>query len=278
MEVDYPAGHSMDTAFFAVDRDGHVGYFSSGEAGAVPVQAGEAGSLATEQLARLPRGEVVHDLQGQSRPNRLHPGGLHRAFSGHSYPFLSFLRSLDPVQEEIAAGRAVVAQASEGRAVIFRGMSEALVRKIHDGGDCLGCFFFFTDEDIEDSVGDLATRGFFVYDHTTENWISGPYGRTRRPVRPLHVDQLPPAVRNAVREIRFDALCFADAVYVQPIEYTPCDSWEVAYLDSTGTKIRPIPGKEKEYAHAYDQLKHLHSVEKDRIDVEPPRHTPDAGE
>lgn len=35
---DYPAAHSMDTTWFAVDQDGHVGIFESGENGAVPKQ------------------------------------------------------------------------------------------------------------------------------------------------------------------------------------------------------------------------------------------------
>src|SRR5262245_40565681 len=34
--VDFPAAHSMDTTWFAVDRDGHVGVFDSGEPGAAP--------------------------------------------------------------------------------------------------------------------------------------------------------------------------------------------------------------------------------------------------
>ena len=33
MEIDFPAAHSMDTCFFAVDRDGHVAVFETGEAG-----------------------------------------------------------------------------------------------------------------------------------------------------------------------------------------------------------------------------------------------------
>jgi hypothetical protein len=36
---DFPAAHSMDTMWFAVDRDGHVAVFESGEAGAVPDEA-----------------------------------------------------------------------------------------------------------------------------------------------------------------------------------------------------------------------------------------------
>ena len=36
METDYPAAHSMDTTFFAVDAAGHVALFDSGENGHVP--------------------------------------------------------------------------------------------------------------------------------------------------------------------------------------------------------------------------------------------------
>src|SRR5262245_21233479 len=35
-DMDFPAAHSMDATWFAVDRDGHVGVFESGEPGAVP--------------------------------------------------------------------------------------------------------------------------------------------------------------------------------------------------------------------------------------------------
>ena len=33
---DFPAAHSMDTTWFAVDAEGHIGMFNSGEGGAVP--------------------------------------------------------------------------------------------------------------------------------------------------------------------------------------------------------------------------------------------------
>src|SRR5262245_53923712 len=40
--VDFPAAHSMDATWFAVDRDGHVGVFDSGEAGAVPKEVNDS--------------------------------------------------------------------------------------------------------------------------------------------------------------------------------------------------------------------------------------------
>ena len=43
-DLDYPAAHSMDTVWFAVDADGHVAMFASGNIGAVPQQASAVGA------------------------------------------------------------------------------------------------------------------------------------------------------------------------------------------------------------------------------------------
>jgi hypothetical protein len=53
MELDFPAAHSMDTEWFAVDRDGHVAVFVSGENGPVPRSVDEE---------RMNRGDVLWDL------------------------------------------------------------------------------------------------------------------------------------------------------------------------------------------------------------------------
>ncbi len=52
MEIDYPAAHSMDTYWFAVDEVGHIGMFYSGENGHVPDLA-EIDDLAGELWRRL---------------------------------------------------------------------------------------------------------------------------------------------------------------------------------------------------------------------------------
>src|SRR5262245_47215886 len=44
MDSDFPAAHSMDTEWFAVDRDGHVALFISGENGPVPLSVPERGT------------------------------------------------------------------------------------------------------------------------------------------------------------------------------------------------------------------------------------------
>lgn len=278
MQPDYPAAHSMDTCFFAIDRHGHVACFDTGEAGAVPIHAlsGEAAYDVQRQLAALPRVEVIHDRQGRLMPGRGNEFNEHRGRLGLPYPMLMFLATLDPVQEEIVAGRAVQVPASEGVAVLFREMSEEFAERLHDSGACLACTWIFHAEDDEERPN-LATRGLFLYSHLTENWISGPYGRIARPALPIHIDQLPPRLRQAIASLRFDSLSFTQTPHIQPVEHGECSSWESAYMDATGKHIRPIPGKEAEYAEAYEELEEIAS-EDDLHAEPPPGGTPEVGD
>ncbi len=276
MQPDYPAAHSMDTCFFAIDRDGHVACFDTGEAGALPVLAlsGEAAYDVRRQLATLPRVEVVHDRQGRLMPGRRNEFNEHRGRLGLPYPTLMFLAMLEPVQEEVAAGRAVQVPASEGVAVLFREMSEELAERLHDSGACLACTWNFQDEDDEQRP-DLASRGLFLYSHLTENWIAGPYGRVTRPALPIHVDQLPPRLRRAIAALRFDSLSFVQTPHIQPVEHAECEAYDSAYLDATGTHTRAIPGREAEYAEIYQEL----AEGNEDLHVEPPPgQTPEAGD
>jgi hypothetical protein len=266
MGPDYPAAHSMDTTWYAVDRDGHVAVFSSHEAGAVPMTAfGDDGSLNVEERLRqaLPAAGVVYDLASRFLPAlETEPKPLDRAWLVQ-YPVLLFLSSLDPVREALAAGRAKQVPATEGVAVVLRGITEEELNGYRASPAFRGCLNLYLGEGETTS---LAQHGLYEYGHITENWISGPYGREVLPERAVHIDQLPPDLRRRIGAMRFDRLRFADTAYIQPVELAECVSWEAAYLDSTGQHIRPIPGKEDEYAEAYQYLGDL----KGQIQVEPP--------
>ncbi len=265
---DFPAAHSMDTTWFAVDREGHVACFDTGEAGAVPAAAfgGDEAYSLRDRLARLlPRGEAAYDLAGRQVPGSEGKPVWHRAASGQefNFPALLFLKSLDPVKEALASGQAVQVPSGDSFAVMFQHLPAKLSKSIHDSGACQMCVYLYRRTEADDP----ARHGFFEYEHLTENWISGPYGRTARPLKPLHVDQLPPDVRELVKQMRFDNLSFTEAAHIQPVEHTDCVSWEAAWLDATGKKVRPMPGREGDYAEAVGELSDLTAR---GIEVEPP--------
>lgn len=57
MVDDFPAAHSMDTHWFAVDQDGHVGLFFTAETGFMPVDASDIEGGELIALYRLLAGE-----------------------------------------------------------------------------------------------------------------------------------------------------------------------------------------------------------------------------
>jgi hypothetical protein len=235
----------MDSCWFAVDRDGSVGYFATGEAGARPLDATLEGPY--EVLIQLGRVlspcDAIHDLQGHSPPGPLGQGPrhLHRNMP-QQFGGLLFLTSADLVQTEIARGNAMLLPARQGIAVYLRALTPELSQRIHEAGQCLGCVYGLwaeQDEDADemDRLPKPARIGLYYYSHTTENWISGPYGRIQVPAQPIHIDQLPPDLRRQVRELRLD-LRFADTAHIQPVEHAQSASWESAYLTGDGLYVR----------------------------------------
>jgi len=241
VETDYPAAHSMDSAWFAVDKDGHIAHFSTGEAGARPFDAVAVDDpeAVIEELAKLmPRTEVVYELHGNILPGPLGRNGHHDlTWASGQEEGLFFLRSLEPIRKEIASGAAVEVPGHGGLAVIIRKPSKAFIKRLHDANLCLGCCFHW-QRDEEDESPPVASLGLFDYGHLCENWISGPYGLEERPRQPLHIDQLPPHLRREMQHVFYRDFCFAKRVHIQPIEYEQCPSWQSAYLSSDGLHIR----------------------------------------
>lgn len=179
MEPDYPAAHSMDTVWFAVDDQGYVARFSTGENGHVPRQM------------RAPDG-VSHEIAYDPRWELCLPGS--RQSGQHIYSF--------------------IAQAQ--RTWIYTYVYQ---------------------------------EGFEPID---------PYVREIRPNVPLHVAQLPPALRQECKRIRFDKALFSERAVIQPLEQFECTCWyegsRAAYLAADRRTVRPVPGMEDEFLELYLRL------------------------
>jgi hypothetical protein len=256
MEVDYPAAHSMDTTWFAVDRDGHVALFDSGESGAVPIEATlEDPIQLLDHLSRVvPTGEVVYELAGRITPGPSGAKGEHEMSpSSFCKRWLCFLRSPEPLRGEVTRGQAVLVATSTGTAVLLSEPNEALVARLHESGACLGCFYHF-----DDNPPDPAFHGLFAYSHLGGNTYCSPYGLFRRPARSIHIDQLPPALREQVGQMEFHRLRFAETPHIQPCEMGQVACWESAYLSLDGTTLRRIPSNiiraDEDYAAFYAEM------------------------
>jgi hypothetical protein len=181
MGTDFPAAHSMDTEWFAVDRDGQVAVFVSGENGSVPADA--------------PPGDIDDVL-----------GAL-------------------------------------GSAISFENSDDATV------------------------FPEVARLGLHVYEAGL-SWFSPPYERTYRPERPLHVDQLPPTLRQQAKAVRFDDLRFADHDVLQPCDRAEGYAWAAGYVAEDGHTVRPVPGKEAEYRQEVEDMRREFPAEHERYHFE----------
>jgi hypothetical protein len=260
---DVPAAHSMDTDWFAVDKDGHVAYFSSGEAGAVPVDSLTMEPAEADPLGALsprPGNDVIYDLESR-RPPGATPEASHWRFTARRDdpelgPVLMFVPTADVARAELAQGLAVEAKASAGVALKFRSLPRLVSDRLHAAGQCLGCFIDFSllGDGEEDSAPSPGRLGIFVYDHLCENWIAGPYGRKERPSAPITVDELPASLRDQLSQVRLPLVSFAEAALIQPIEHVPCEAWGYAQLGSDLRTVRQVPGRGEEYGEHFTEL------------------------
>lgn len=75
--------------------------------------------------------------------------------------------------------------------------------------------------------------------------------------KPLHVDQLPPQARKMVKQYPLEDLCFANSEKIQLLEHVDCQVWSedaAAYLCEDGKTVKPIPGKEEDFASFAEEL------------------------
>ena len=174
MAADFPAAHSHDVLWFAIDQAGHVGMFWSGSMGHSPEEAENAEDLGVELRSQI-RLEAID-------------------------------RSPRTTDQEQA------------------------VR--------LGFFYYEYDPAPYPLYGELTSVSL--------------YSRVRVPEKPLHVDQLPPELRRRFKRIRFEGVDFTRSKWLQPLEQYPCEyryrDERVAYLCGDGKTVRPIPGRERDFA------------------------------
>lgn len=258
MASDYPAAHSMDTQWFAVDDDGHVALFDTGEAGAAPTDRHGIEDFELEfELYRVGHtSQQLIDIAGYTQPQpyqhmhhfkRLHP----------HLRTIMFVLDPTPHLERFRREHAALQPATQGlTAVVFEhGIDVADLRALHEFVECRGCYWwvplgcYHSDDDDEYFFRPTAECGVYRFDHGCENWISGPYGRTAVPLTPMHASQLPRGLRG--RAVRFPGR-FAETTMFQPAALWQCSSWESGWLALDLKTARPFPAHVGQQRTFYD--------------------------
>jgi hypothetical protein len=229
--ADFPAAHSMDTIWFAVDSDGHVAVFETGEPGEVPTTAyvGEDPEALIDRVAaQLPKADPILDLDGWRAANY----GLHVALehANAASKIIMFVRSLDDAGEWVELLEARVLRASEGVALRFAYPDRATFATLHDLGMCVACFY-----DWPEIAPRVCDHGIYAYDYAG---MEGPYARCMLPVAPVRLPDLP--IEIAAVAIRFDGR-FAETPVLQPAELWACETWVPSWFapDKVVTSDKP---------------------------------------
>ena len=266
LPIDFPAAHSMDSTWFAVDAEGNVASFQTGEAGAMPDQAfmeasfseGEevASFLAetdyvinVEDLLVQPDGNVYVQQNWNTREYVQYTVTESRE---NEYGCLFWLKDdsfFEAELEKLQPKWLAIVQSLPERLQFLRiphpeailGFVESIpstvLMELQREGAFHKCWVHFNF--------DPTRIGFFGYSHGDmfENWIAGPYIKEFQPKIPIKLEQLPESLQKTIGAIQMENVKFKTDRSIQPFEHTPSGGWQSQCIDSNGVthEIENLP-------------------------------------
>jgi hypothetical protein len=246
--TDYPAAHSMDTYWFAVDADGNVAMFDTGEGGVVPKDA-----LRSVDGLDCLFAEIAKDCEHRSiRIDASSENILTRSKAATNpnddiccstdgdnvYNLILILESDEIIlqlgAETIESGF-VVRFAGE-RTLVYMGCCPlANLQKLVAERKVI--IIEPVPYDFDFHLPSLF--GLFEYEHDSHALI--PYERKHIPQYPLKLADLPEPLQLRLIEAGIDRIKFVESELVQPLEHTPCDAWGNTdyWIDTQGVEHTP---------------------------------------
>jgi hypothetical protein len=262
---DFPAAHSMDTTWFAIDADGCVGVFKSYEAGAVPSIACRSygfydfitewcqlsggilkinvdTSLFENQLPSLD--SIYWWIEHAKYQSRL---ALTENMEGSSTSFedIYCTQKIDDVILVLSSDRAIDYLLKNGCNIlqfnsnddsstdlspiivyVIDNCSACDIERLVESGDIIG-EIILDISDIDEKINILNSIGYNHGDKW-ENWVAGAYELSKPSEihnQPLRITDLPQSLQEKIGTIQFRNLRFVDTPLLQPIEHMECWNW-----------------------------------------------------
>jgi hypothetical protein len=240
---DFPAAHSMDTTWFAIDADGCVARFTTNEGGAVPKEFPETKNENTEKkndlvrfLTKESRGIIqqiqplniqtvleyvnansLEDIQDRicrfEGMARLNPQS--RSWYDDIEELILILSREQAIQDLKLQSRRILRFADERIIVHVDKCDREWLKRSIESGLVLAA----RDEYL---TNNLSWLGLYEYNAWGN---SVPYQRSYLLKEPIHLKNLPPEVADSISYVSL-SVRFSENEFVQPIEHMPCDVWD----------------------------------------------------
>jgi len=233
IQADFPAAHSMDTSWFAIDKTGKLGLFESGEDGAVPKQFTEGDSVHESGISllsffrKLRRDFYVDDLIADTSGFRIFERISTVGFQGveeadfNGYQCLAWFKTEIPRKDRksfvaIPHSKYCLGWARElSQEKINRWIESGVINRIWLGMEPVS-----------------HRSGFYLYEN--DRYGGYPYQLIGKPSEPLVISQLPQAWQKQFRRVAFKDVDFQYIRAIQPIEHVKCDTWSNSWIDMNG--------------------------------------------
>ena len=250
---DFPAAHSMDTTWFAVDEQGHVAEFSTGEAGCLPDSCGyneEASESFVTLLDGVDPNRLVFyadDLCTQEdgqvfqyswRSKTLEPFKM-RAVN-HVYSVVLWLKDDSLLTHENKLPEALFGQRPNSYSQIIRLPNRKFILGYANGVNKAGLENVLKNKLVNRIWIGLTISpqrlGFYSFDHGDgfENWIAGPFIKDGVPFNPVKFEQLPDSIKTIVGKLQLQEVDFSVDHAVDAYSHDRCSSWGSRFVSLTG--------------------------------------------
>jgi hypothetical protein len=253
---DFPAAHSMDTTWFAIDADGCVGIFETNEGGAVPKDLPDIENEINlvdcllkdkpeiiKQVQPLKIESVIEDINIESiqdikntirryeELSRLHPESKN---SWDNIENLVLILSKEQVIEDLKSQANLILRFTDEKIIVHIDKCDRkwLRRSIKSGAVLAA---------KETYLGhNLSWLGFYEYNGWED---SGSYYRNYLLKEPIYFNDLPPEIANNISFIKLPNIKFSETELIQPIEHLPCQTWGDSenWIDTNGVDHDRFP-------------------------------------
>jgi hypothetical protein len=247
---DFPAAHSMDTTWFAIDSDGYVGIFDSGEGGAVPDKLTPVDRSRVEiesiddviYALQTDKHELIQEISSANISSIIERASMdslryhinNNSYSGMIHSLLLQLSSVRTIDDLKLQANSLLRFTDRDIWIYVDKCDRDWLEQAIDSGTVLSgseILLYF----------DLSWLGCYTYTCKIQSPI--PYQRNSLVGLPIKFEELPIKIRECGRFTKLTNIHFATTEAIQPIEHLACRTWGgIEYwLDTNGVEHDRFP-------------------------------------